>query len=234
VSAAWSVVPPGCCTPVPRRLLAPARQQLLLPAGPPRVEERPRRLEQPRRVDVRLRRDPPDECIPGLGGEQAFEAGSRLLRAGEHDPNVPEPAHAAIERVGHVPQMPVDDGLDVPLVAALRPAALVVATGDVRRLVRQRNQLARAQPVDVAALAPDVGDKRSVVPSDETNERRQIELLRDASFVLHRPRQWELQEEVVALRGEHGDATNTLTAELAAEPLVDPLDVARESLPLLG
>jgi hypothetical protein len=63
--------------------------------------------------------------------------------------------------------------------------------------------------------------------SDEANERCEVELLRDAGLVIHRPRQWQRQEEVVALRAEHGHTTNTLAVELAAEPALDPLEIAR-------
>src|SRR5512133_2283899 len=129
--------------------------------------------------------------------------------------------------------MPVDDRLDVPLVARLRPAALVVAAGYVRRLVRERDQLSGAEPIDVPALASDVRDERAVAVSDEADERREIELLRDAGLIIDRPRQWQRQEEVVVLRAEHGHTTNTLSAELAAEPALDSLEIPRESLPLV-
>ena len=180
-----------------------------------------------------FRRRPADERRPRLGREQALEAGSCLLRPGEHDANVPQPANAAIERVGHVPQVPVDDRLDVPLVARLRPAALVVAAGDVCRLVRERDQLAGAESIDVATLASDVRHERAVAVSDEANERREVELLRDAGLVVDRPRQRQRQEEVVALRAEQGHATNPLSAELVAEPALDPLEIPRKSLTLV-
>ena len=182
---------------------------------------------------MRLGRDPPDERPACLRREQVFEAGSRLLRPGEHDANVTEPSDAAIERIGDVPKVPVDDRLDVALVARLRPAALVVPAGDVRRLVRERDEPASAEPVDVAALASDVRNDRTVPTSDEANERRQVELLRDPGLVLHRPRQRKRQKEVVQLRREHGNAADALAAELAAEPALDPLEIPRESLPLV-
>src|SRR4051794_1149591 len=129
--------------------------------------------------------------------------------------------------------MPVDDRLDVPLVARLRPAALIVATGDVRRLVRERDQLSGAELIDIPALASDVRDERAVAVSDEANERREVELLRDAGLVVDRPRQRQRQEEIVLLGAEHGHAANSLSAELAAEPALYPLQIPRESLALV-
>ena len=70
--------------------------------------------------------------------------------------------HARVERVGDLAQMLLDDVLDVPLVARLRPAALVVAAGHVLALVRDLDRAAAAQPEDLAALAPDGRDERAV------------------------------------------------------------------------
>ena len=75
------LLPAGRGAAVPRGLFAPAREQLLLPAGAPLVEQRPRRLEQARRVDVRLGRHPADERRAHLGREQGLESGSSLLRS---------------------------------------------------------------------------------------------------------------------------------------------------------
>ena len=129
--------------------------------------------------------------------------------------------------------MPVDDRLDVALVARLRPAALVVTAGNVRRLVHERDQPAAAEPIDVAALPSDVRHERTVPAPDEADERRQVELLRDPRLVLDRPRQQKRQEEVVELRREHRNAPDALAAELALEPALDPLEIARERLPLV-
>ena len=64
-----------------------------------------------------------------------------------------------------------------------------MAARNIRALVRERDQLAGAQPVDVAALAPDVRDDGAVSASDDANERGEVELLGDASLVLDRQRQ---------------------------------------------
>src|SRR4029077_17544460 len=105
-------------------------------------------LGAPRRADVCLGCDPADQRLPGLGREQALELGSRLFRPGEHDADAVEPANAKVERLGPLPQMAIDDLPDVTLEASLRSAALIMATGNVGRLVDERRELSRPQPVD--------------------------------------------------------------------------------------
>src|SRR5581483_5197671 len=213
---------------VPRRLLAPPLEQLLLTAGTPLVEQRPRTLEQPRRVDMRLRPDPADERGARLRSQELLEAGAGLLRPRENDADVAQPPHAAVERPGDVAKVTVDDRLDVPLVAPLRPAALVVAAGNLGGLVRERDQLAVAEPVDVAALASDVRDEGAVAATDEADERSEVELGRDPRLVLHRQRQGQREEQVVEPGSEYGDAARALPAELLLEPTPDPLEILLE------
>ncbi len=61
------LLPPGRGAAVPRSLLAPAREQLVLTTGTPALEQRPSRVEQPWRIDVRLGRGPTEQCRPHLG-----------------------------------------------------------------------------------------------------------------------------------------------------------------------
>jgi hypothetical protein len=58
--------------------------------------------------------------------------------------------------------MVVDELVDVPLEARLRPPALVVAPGRLVRLLDELLEAPRAEPVDVAALAPDEDDERAL------------------------------------------------------------------------
>src|SRR5436853_5098798 len=76
------LLPAGGGAAVSRGLLPPAREQLLLPACTPLLEQRTSRIEEPGRIDVRLGRDPANERRTRLGREQALEAGARLLRTG--------------------------------------------------------------------------------------------------------------------------------------------------------
>ena len=69
-----------------------------------------------------------------------------------------------------------DELLDVPLEAGLRPAALVVPARHVVRTVDDLVQPPGAEPEQVAALAADDGDDRSLAAADERNERREVEL----------------------------------------------------------
>ena len=226
------LLPAGRGASAPRSLFTPAQKQLVLPAGTPTVEQRPSGLEQARRIDVRLGRGPTEQCSPHLGRKQALEAGPRLLRPDEHHAGSADSANTAIECVRDFSEVPVDDRLDVALVASLRPAALVVAAGNLRRLVGEGTQLTAAEPVDVAAFAPDVGDDGAVTMADATNERRELELLAETSLVGDRPRQQQRPEQAVELGGEGRDTTNSLPAELAPEPGRDAIDVARNGLPL--
>ena len=104
---------------------------------------------------------------------------------------------------------------------------------DVHGLVGQRHQLAGTELIDVAALASDVCDDRAVAAPDTANERSEVQLLRNPRLVVDRPRQRKRKEEVVTGRGEHGYTADPLPAELAAEPVLDPLDVARKRFPFV-
>src|SRR5436305_12945963 len=79
--------------------------------------------------------------------------------------------------------MLVDDRFDMPLIARLRPAALVVAAGRLVELVDQLLEPAGAQDVDGSPLAADDRDQRSVAAADERDERREVELPADGGRV---------------------------------------------------
>jgi hypothetical protein len=81
--------------------------------------------------------------------------------------------------------MAVDEFLDVSLEAGLRPAALIVTAGNVRRLVHERDEPTAAEHVDVAALAAYVGDERAVAATDDRDEWCDMELVPDPCFVVH-------------------------------------------------
>src|SRR5436305_8868925 len=82
--------------------------------------------------------------------------------------------------------MLVDDRFDMPLIARLRPAALVVAAGRLVELVDQLLEPAGAQDVDGSPLTADDRDQRSVAAADERDERREVELPADGDLVGHR------------------------------------------------
>ena len=67
------LLPPGRGSATSCSLLAPAREQLVLPAGSPTVEQRPCRLQKPRRIDVRLGRGPAEEGRSRVGRELTLE-----------------------------------------------------------------------------------------------------------------------------------------------------------------
>src|SRR6266516_6663160 len=123
-----------------------------------------------------------------------------------------------------------DDVLDVALVASLRPAALVVPPRHVLRLVRALDAPARAQPIDLAALAAHEGHEDAVAATDERDKRREVELLVDRQRVVDRICDAERAPESVEARGEHGGAARAVAVELVVEPRRDPLEVALQRL----
>src|SRR5205807_8132030 len=99
------------------------------------------------------------------------------------DADIAKPANTPVERARNVAKVTVDDRLDMPLITRLRPATLVVTTGSLGALIRDCDELARAKPIEIAALAPHVRDQRPVVPTDESNERGEVELRRNPCLV---------------------------------------------------
>jgi hypothetical protein len=61
--------------------------------------------------------------------EAVHELAPSLFGRDEHDPRAARAAELLVERLGDVLAVLLDEVLDVPLVARLRPAALVMASG---------------------------------------------------------------------------------------------------------
>src|SRR5207244_11669843 len=97
-----------------------------------------------------------------------------LLR-GDHDHVGACAPLEGVELLGDAAQVPEDEILDVPLVARLRPAALVVASRLVLGPVDHLLEPARAQPEELTALPTDDGHDRAVSTPDERREWRQAE-----------------------------------------------------------
>ena len=109
--------------------------------------------------------------------------------------------------------MALDDLVDVPPVARLRPAPLVVPSRHGLRLVRDLHQLRALQAVHEPALAADVGDERRLTMADEPGERRQIQLGGDRHGVGDRIGDRQGAPEVVETGGEDGHAPRALALE---------------------
>jgi hypothetical protein len=82
----------------------------------------------------------------------------------------------------------VDEVLDVPLVARLRPTALVVLSRDLVALVDDLLEPPGRQPEDLPTLAIHHRDERPLMPADERNERDERQVAVDLGAVAHRRR----------------------------------------------
>ena len=130
--------------------------------------------------------------------------------------------------------MLVHELLDVPLVARLRPAALVVPPGRVLGAVDDLLELSGAQPEQLTALAPDDRDDRAVPAPDERHERREVELAPDAHLVGDRLGQREHAPDVVEAGDEDREPLGPVARELVLEVVGDPLEVGLQRPPGAG
>ena len=145
------------------RLLAPALEQPLFALRPPLLEHRPRGLEQLR---ARRRAPPPSPSrarrLLRLVREHLLEVGAHVVGADEHD-GAPRSLRTQASSVSATSRQCRSTMLvDVPLVARLRPAALVVPARHVLGLVGDLDERAAAQPEHLAALAADGRDEQRV------------------------------------------------------------------------
>ncbi len=129
--------------------------------------------------------------------------------------------------------MLVDERFDMPLIARLRPAALVVAAGRLVELVDELLEPAGAQDVDGSPLTADNRDQRSVAAADERDERREVELAANGDLVGHWIAQRQCPPCVVEPGAEDGDAAGAVSVEIALEELANPGKIGSESLALL-
>ena len=121
-----------------------------------------------------------------------------------------------------------DELLDVALEASLRPAALVVPAGNLVAAVDDLVEPARAQPEELAALAPDEGDDRALAAADERHERRDVELLADVDPSGTARSERDRPPDVVKACGEDGQPLRAVAIELVREALADTLEVLLE------
>src|SRR6185503_4573243 len=175
--------PAGRGTGVAAGLLLPALDGLGLLLAAPRLEQRLDQLEQLGRGRVGVRARPADDRLPRVVRERALELRSSLLGRDDDQLRPAQPTHLLVDVLGDFLQMVVDELLDVPLVARLRPAALVVAAGRVVGLLDDLLEPARAQAVEIAALAADEDHQRALAAPDQRDERREVEAAVDLDLV---------------------------------------------------
>jgi hypothetical protein len=87
------LLPTGRRAPIPARLFAPAVEQLRLLAAPPAVDHRTSRLEDPRRICMRLGSRPADEARLHFVRKESLEVRAHVIRADEDDARAAEGAH---------------------------------------------------------------------------------------------------------------------------------------------
>ena len=133
----------------------------------------------------------------------------------------------------HSLQVLVDELLDVPLVAALRPAALVVLPGRLVVVLGDLLEPAGAEAVQLSLFAPDDRDDRPVPAAHERDERRKVEVTADLRAVPDRLRQRERPPEVVEPGREDREALGAVSLEVVVEPGCDPLEVGLQGGALL-
>ena len=121
--------------------------------------------------------------------------------------------------------MLLDEVLDVPLEAPLRPAALVALAGLLLVVVGNVLEPASAQPVETALLAADHRDERALAAAHERDERRQVELPVDLDLVGDRLGQRQRPPEVVEAGVEEREPVSSVAAELVLEVAVDAAEV---------
>src|SRR2546421_1807885 len=130
--------------------------------------------------------------------------------------------------------MVLDELLDVPLVARLRPAALVVAAGRVVVLLDDLFEPPGAEPVEVASFAADEGDEHAVVAADERHERREVELEVDQGKIGHAIAEGERVPRAVDAVAEDREPARALAAELVLEEGPEPVEIGAHAFFLLA
>ena len=219
------LVPAGCGTAAPARLLLPALERGRLLREPRLLEERQRELEQLGRRRVSLAGGGAGERSLRLLREHVGEAGARLLRPDDDDVPRDAAANVPVEVGGNGSEVIAGELVDVPLEARLRPATLVVTSGLLLGQIRERLEPSVHEPEEQTALAVDDGDDRSLAAAEQRNERPEVEVGADAHAVRHRLAQSVDAPELVEPRGEDGDALRAGAVEVVREEVADALEV---------
>ena len=129
--------------------------------------------------------------------------------------------------------MILDERLDVPLVARLRPAPLIVLARLFLGVVDKLLEAAGAEPVELAALPADDDHERSLSPADEGNERRKVEPSSYLDVVANRLGEIERPPHVVEAGGEDREPPRPLTREFLLVEVADAREIGLQPLPLV-
>ena len=225
--------PAGGSAGVAAGLLLPPLDRLGLLLRAPGLEQRLDQLEQLGRGRMRVGARPADDRLARLVRELALELRPRLLGGDDDQLRPAQPADLPVDLLGDLLQVVVDELLDVPLVARLRPAALVVAAGCVVVLLDDLLEPAGAQAVEVAPLAADEDHQRALAAADQRDEWREVEAAVDLDRIRNARAQRQRHPEVVQRAAEDGQAERAVAVELLLEVLAQPVAVAVQPLALL-
>ena len=119
--------------------------------------------------------------------------------------------------------MILDELLDVPLVARLRPAALVVAA---RLLVEQLLEFLQPpvrQAIEVAALPADGRNDHAVAAADEGHQRGEVERLADLDEIGHALAQGQRHPESIEPCAKESKPVGAVATELRLEVVAQAL-----------
>jgi hypothetical protein len=173
------------------------------------------------RVGVR----PADHGRPRCAREELGELGARLARGDDHDLCGALAPEDLVELLGDAAQMSVRKLVDVTLIAGLRPATLVVPARLLFRSICGFLEAARAQAVEVPALASDHGDERALPLADDRDERGQVELVVHLHCIGNRRSQRKRPPEVVDRSAEDGKPADAVAFELRLDEASDAIQV---------
>jgi thioredoxin reductase (NADPH) len=223
------LLPPGSGPPAPPDLFSPALEHRGFLLDAPALEHRSGQLQELRRLGMSLRVRPADDRRLGFLGEQVVELGARLLRGEDHDLGMMKPPDEPIQLVRHLTQVLLYELLDVPLVARLRPAALIVLPGLILGVIRDLLESAGMQTVELAALASDEDNQCALSPADEGDERREIELPPHLGVVRNRLGQRKGPPDVVEAGAENRQSVSAVAREFALVVLADAIEISLEA-----
>jgi thioredoxin reductase (NADPH) len=221
--------PPGGGPSVAPDLLSPALENGGLLLDAPALEHRGGQLQELRRLGMRFRMCPADDRGLGFLGEQIVKLGASLLGGEDNDLGMMKPPNEPIEPVRNLTQVLLDELLDVALVTRLRPAALIVLPRLVLRVILDLLESAGMQAVELAALSSDDDHQRAFPPTDEGNERREIELAPHLGVVRDRLGQREWPPDVVEAGAKDRQTVCAIARELALVVLADAVEVSLEA-----
>jgi hypothetical protein len=119
----------------------------------------------------------------------------------------------------------LDELVDVPLVARLRPAALVVAARLFVEVVLKLLEAPRPEAVEVTALTADESHDQAFTASDERDQRSQVQNPADLGDVGNPLAQRQRLPDVVEATAKDGVPMGALAAELLVEERAQAGDV---------